>query len=80
MKMNAISHVSHFLKEAKQRGIKVLTITCSDGTRWLYKERWHRKLCLAAAGCNVRLNDSQNPEIYEREWAIQETDSDTEDY
>ena len=72
MKLSAISHISGFLKEAKERGINVLCITCSESMNWLYDEKWHRKLCIEAPGCDVKLHDKRNPEVSKREWAIQE--------
>ncbi|KAL9189096.1 hypothetical protein ACHAXT_011586 [Thalassiosira profunda] len=65
MKVAAISHMGAFLKEAKQRDISIMCITASDGARWLYEKKWHRKLCLAAPGCDVKLSDKKTRQFVE---------------
>lgn len=60
MKMSAIHHLSLFLKEANERGIEVMCITCTENASWLYEDKWEKKLRLAATDCHVSLHDDRN--------------------
>ena len=60
MKTSTIHHLSLFLKEANERGIEVMCITCTENAYWLHEDKWEKKLCLAATDCHVSLHDDRN--------------------
>ena len=60
MKTSTIHHLSLFLKEANERGIEVMCITCTENAYWLYEDKWEKKLRLAATDCRVSLHDNRD--------------------